>query len=170
MADVVCALTIGAESFGHVSMPDPTARRLMHRLQRAPASAAQIGRESLFATVTGEILESAMLSLLAGHVADPVLDAAALERRRERTDRLNRALWTQALVSDEVNVAVSPVTGAAVHTTRLEQLFLSALVRQEDMVDYAAGILDVGQRPSIAAAASRFTAQRLPLLASLGVV
>ncbi len=111
-----------------------------------------------------------MLSLLAAHVADPVLDAAALERRRERTDRLNRALWTQTLVSDDINVAASPVTGTAVHASRLEQLFLSALVRQEDMVEYAAGIREAGQRPAIAAAADRFTAQRLPLLASLGVV
>lgn len=169
-ADISFAPLVDRESFARVPRTSPTTQRLLHRLARAPASAAEIAAESLFASVPRTSIEATLSELLAHFVIEPVLAPSGLDRRKDRTDRLNRALWAQALVSDDVAASVSPVTGSGVHVTRIEQLFLAALVRQGDPITTAADVLGAEHRDQIAGLLKGFEARRLPLLKALGVI
>lgn len=175
--DTCFALTIGPDAYDGAALhttrggfkPGLVTRRVMNRLQRGAASPAMLSGEPTFAGVAPDALLEAMIMLVAMGAADPVLDPAHLEERRARTDRLNRVLWAQALVSGDVSAAVSPVTGGGVHTSRLEQLFLSALARGEDPVNFAAALFDADARDQLTATCAGFMIKRLPVLKSLGI-
>lgn len=170
LSDVAFAVNLDRESFVRVPTTTPTAHRLLHRLARAPASASVISTEALFASVPKAAIDSALTELLSLHAIDPVLPPVNHAERRERTDRLNRALWAQALVSGDVTASVSPVTGSGVHVTRVEQLFLQALVRQGDPVVTATDVLGTEHRDAISQRFTDFEARRLPLLKDHGVI
>lgn len=169
-ANMEFALMIDGDAFARVAVTTPTAQRLLHRLARAPASVEGLAAEPLFASVPRATLESAVMELFSLYVIEPVLAPPGLDQRHARTDRLNRALWAQAIVSDDISAAVSPVTGSGLHTSRIEQIFLAAMVRQGDPVATATDIIGSEHTAEISSAFARFEARRLPLLKSLGVI
>lgn len=177
LADTRCALNIGPADFDRVVLrtvrkdfkPGVLARRIMTRLHRAPASPRELAGEAGFAETRLEQLSEAFVLLMAMGGADPLLSPDALAARRARTERLNRVIWAQSLVSGDVTVSVSPVTGAGVNTTRLEQLFLSAAAQGNDPVEFAAGLFDAAARPQVQEVYAAFVADRLPVLKNLGI-
>jgi SAM-dependent methyltransferase len=104
---VIAALSVGARSIGDL-LQDETTRGLGFPL----------------------LLEAILILAGANHL-QPCLDAAGDDRRREHTERFNRAVLERVKDSSELSFVASPLTGGGIFLTRFAQLFLLAMKRQE---------------------------------------
>ena len=123
-----------------------------------------------------------------GHVL-PAQSEAVIDRVRDRCTALNESLMRQACYRKRIGCLASPVTGAGIPVKRIEQLFLLAhrgsmpmaqwpgfatatmlanggamKINGESITDPKQVLMETTRR------AEAFIADRLPILASLGIV
>jgi len=135
--------------------------------------------------VTGDQVEQALILLVMKGDVAPCSEADGSGDTGMRSFRLNEALMRQATSSGDVTYLASPVIGAGVKVSRIEQLFLGArMANRREPLDYARyvserlaehgqSVLGV-ETPEKALSelekrAAYFLAHRLQLLCALGV-
>jgi SAM-dependent methyltransferase len=95
------------------------------------------------------------------------------EMVRPRTDKLNDFLVDRARADGEVHDLASPVTGGAVHVSRAEQLFLSALrdgkARPDEWAIAAFEFMPEADLLDLMEGAKTFANERLPVLQALRI-
>ncbi len=121
-----------------------------------------------------QIAEAAVL-IASAELIEAAQGDATTAHVRSRTDRLNAHLIAEAGTSGDVDVLASPITGGGIPTSRMEQLFLTAvrqgLTRPDDWAAHAAKILAAdAPAADLTSAAHAFATDRLPLLRALQVI
>lgn len=132
----------------------------------------------------GERGAAALAVLWALALVTPALPPPGLAERQAACTRLNDVILADALTQDRMGALACPVTGGAVEATRIEQLFLLGLRRQENPAAFAWSVLKAaGQcvlrdgRPLLTDEQNRaelteqwesFARRRLPVLRNVG--
>jgi len=136
-----------------------------------------------------QVLDAVMMLIGSGHAA-PVQANADIEQGRAGSDALNRHLISLAAAHGDIEHLASPVTGGGVAADRIQQLFMLAVLEQQqtpdDIISFVWRLLCAqGKRlvkdgvrleaeqenlDELSSLAQRFFVERLPLLQSLQVI
>lgn len=118
-----------------VALKPEMTNALIDGLERGPRSLRELSEDRKVAELGyGRTLRSLVALICDGQVS-ACLDAE-VEARRPSTDRFNHVVLQRALVNDEVQHLVSPVSGNAVPVSYLDRLFLLALRSGLDPVEF----------------------------------
>ncbi len=174
---------------GEASLVEATYAPILDALSdHRPMSLGEIAETVAGAGVTLAQLLQAVLVLGGKGDLAPTPKEAPIEAARPRTERLNAALMARARVGQDSSVLASPVTGAGLSVSRIDQLFLLARTEgRAEPADAAAWVWDLlasqGQGmirdgktlatakdnlAELQAQAASFNAVRLPVLQALG--
>jgi SAM-dependent methyltransferase len=135
-----------------------------------------------------QLLQAILVLSSAGNIT-AIQDESTARKAKDRTRRLNAALWAKARFSTDINYLASPLMGGGVGASRIQQIFLSSIAsgqKNPEMWAKAAAemltsqgqlllkegkLLDVAaQSAELLAQAKTFDSKILPVMRALEVI